>query len=65
MEYFDYDKIAREAGISEEDVSAIREAMRIEFPTDDMMWELHVLRACMAIRDGHLTAEQAAGRKAA
>lgn len=26
--------------------------MRREFPADEMMCELHVLRACMAIRDG-------------
>ena len=65
VEYFDYNKIAREAGISDEDLSAIRDAMRREFPTDDMMWELHILRACMAIRDGHLTVEQATKRKAA
>lgn len=65
MEYFDYEKISREAGISDEDLSAICEAMREEFPSDDMMWELHILRACMAIRDGRLTIEQATSREAA
>jgi len=24
-----------------------------------MMYELHVLRACMAVRDGHITLEEA------
>ena len=65
MSYFDYESTAREAGISENDLSAIREAMRADFPEDEMMWELHVLRACMAVRDGRLTIEQAVGRKAA
>ena len=65
MEYFDYKKVAREAGISDEDLSAICDVMRREFPTDDMMWELHILRACMAIRDGRLTIEKATSRRAA
>jgi len=59
MDYFDYETVAREAGISPQDLAAICESMRLEFPTDDMMWELHVLRACMAIRDGHLSVQQA------
>ena len=63
--YFDYESIARGVGISDADLAAISEAMREEFPTDDMMWELHILRACMAIRDGRLTVEQATSRKAA
>jgi hypothetical protein len=33
--------------------------VRIEFPTDDMLYELHVLRACMAIRDGYVSLEDA------
>ena len=27
--------------------------IRKDFPADDMMYELHVLRACMAVRDGY------------
>ena len=30
-----------------------------EFPKDNMMVELHVLRACLAIRDGHVSVEDA------
>ena len=65
MGYFDYESIARQAGISDHDLAAICEATRKEFPTDEMMWELHVLRACMAIKDGHLTVDEAINRKAA
>jgi hypothetical protein len=65
MGYFDYETIARQAGMSDEDLAAICETMRKEFPTDEMMWELHVLRACMAIRDGHLTVDDAVNRRAA
>ena len=65
MDYFDYERVAREAGLTEDQLAAVKEAVREEFPTDDMMWELHVLRACMAIRDGHATLEDVTGRPAA
>ena len=65
MHYFDYETLARESGISESDLEMIKEAMRAEFPTDDMMWELHVLRTCMAIRDGHATIKDVTDRRAA
>ena len=35
----------------------MRKLMKIlsaEFPKDTLMRELHVLRACMAVRDGHV-----------
>jgi len=31
--------------------------IRKDFPADDMMYELHVLRACMAVRDGYAKIE--------
>lgn len=65
MSYFDYETAAREAGLSEEQLTTVKEAMRREFPTDDMMWELHILRACLAIRDGHATFEDVTERRAA
>jgi len=65
MHYFDYETIARESGISESDLDIIKEAMRAEYPTDDMMWELHILRACTAIRDGHATVDDVINRRAA
>jgi len=58
MKQFDYEKAAAEAGISGEKLDEICRALRPEFPGDDMMYELHVLRACMAVRDGHVTLEQ-------
>jgi len=65
LDYFDYETAAREAGLGEEELAAVKEAVRQEFPTDDMMWELHVLRACLAIKDGHATLEDATRRLAA
>ena len=65
MRYFDYETIVREAHITPDDLTALCALIRREFPSDDMMYELHVLRACLAIRDGHLSVEQATAREAA
>ena len=65
MKYFDYEQTAREAGLSDERLDAIAQALRGEFPEDDMLWELHVLRACLAIRDGRVTFAEVMGRRAA
>ncbi len=65
MDYFDYESVAREAGLTDDQLAAVKEAVRQEFPNDDMMWELHVLRACTAIRDGHATVQDVTGRLAA
>ncbi len=54
MKYFDYEQTANEAGISELDLQSIIQAMCSEFPDDDMMRELHVLRVCIAVRDGRV-----------
>jgi hypothetical protein len=59
MHYFDYGKIAAEAKIPARKLARLRSMIRREFPRDEMMFELHMLRTCMAIRDGHVTIEQA------
>ena len=59
MKYFDYETVAREAKIPPEKRKRLVQLMREEFPNDPLMCELHVLRACMAIRDGHITMEDA------
>ena len=56
---FDYESVAREAGVSENELKGLMSAVRREFPRDDMMFELHVLRACMAVRDGRVTVAEA------
>ncbi len=65
MRYFDYELAAREAGISDDLLEAIKRNMRCEFPDDEMLWELHVLRACNVVRDGLVTLDEVLGRKAA
>jgi hypothetical protein len=58
MEYYDYERIARDAGISAGDLERLCRLIRREFPRDDMMYELHVMRACRVVRDGPYTLEQ-------
>jgi hypothetical protein len=59
MRYFDYGKVADEAGISPRKLTRLEVAVRREFPRDDMMFELHILRVCTAIRDGYVTIDEA------
>lgn len=62
MDYFDYENTAREAGITKDQLVQIVAVTKAEFPHDDMMFELHVLRICMAIRDGLATVVQVLGQ---
>ncbi len=57
MRYFNYKKVAREAGIPPDALADLCHGIREEFPTDDVMYELHVLRACMAVRDDYARVE--------
>ena len=59
MEYFNFENVAGEAGISPEKLREIQERTRREFPRDEMMYELHVLRTCMAVRDGYIKLDDA------
>ena len=59
MRYFNYEEIARKAGIPEPKLEKLRQAIREEFPRDDMMYELHLLRVCFAIQEGHISPDEA------
>jgi len=59
VHYFDCEKVAREAHIPPEKLDELGLVIRQDFPRDEMMYELHLLRACMAIREGVLTLEEA------
>lgn len=45
IEYFDYQKVARETKIPNNILKDIKREVKKEFPNDKMMYELHVLRA--------------------
>lgn len=59
MDYFDYQSVAKKAGIPPQKLDALCQIVRQEFPQDDMMFELHLLRACTAIQRGHTTIDEA------
>ena len=59
MRYFDYQSVAREAKIPDQKLRKLVELIGKEFPNDSMMAELHALRACQAIRDGHIQIDDA------
>jgi hypothetical protein len=65
MHYFDYESVARDAQIAPEKLEELRQVIRQDFPRDDLMYELRLLCACMAIRDGILILEEALQRQQA
>jgi hypothetical protein len=60
VECFEYQSVAEQAKMPPAELAEIAGSIRSEFPTDDMFYELHLLRVCMAIRDGHLSLADAA-----
>ena len=59
MRYFDYEEAGREAEIPADKIERLAELFRLEEPNDPMLAELHAMRACMAIKNGRLTLEEA------
>ncbi len=55
MSCFDYEQAAAEAGFSSEEVAQLSRVVRAEYPHDDMLYELHMVRACRAVREGVIT----------
>jgi uncharacterized protein (DUF488 family) len=45
IEYFDYQKVAKEMNVSDATLRKIEREVKAEFLKDKMMYELHVLRA--------------------
>lgn len=45
IEYFDYKQVARKMRIPDSVLKKIEREVKKEFPSDKMMYELHVLRA--------------------
>jgi hypothetical protein len=55
---FDYTTAADRAGISHEKLERLKTLVRAEFPDDEMMADLHILRAVLAVERGDVTLEQ-------
>ena len=56
--YFDYTSAARRTNLPDAQLQKLCEVVRRDFPDDDMMFELHVLRTVMAVESGRVTVEQ-------
>ena len=54
MQYYDYESVARQASLNPDEVDRLRRAVREDYPNDDMLFELHMLRACRAIAEGRV-----------
>lgn len=49
MMIFDTKRITKELGISQKEYEELEKTVRKEFPKDDMMFQLHLLRALKSI----------------
>lgn len=58
VEYFDYPTIAKRCKISTKIVKEIEKLERKEFPRDQMMFELHMLRILRSIEKGIVKPEE-------
>lgn len=56
--YFDYPAVARECQLTPDEVAALEAIERQEFPDDQMMFELHMLRLLEQIRTGRVKLEE-------
>ena len=57
MRYFDYQSVAREAIVPDTTLKEWLEYFRSEYPGDEMMVELRLLRACEAAKPSALGLE--------
>ncbi len=55
---FDYFNAAQRIGLTDVQLNQLCNQVRTEFPNDDMMFELHVLRAILAVESGRTTLDQ-------
>ena len=57
-EYFDYISVAKKCNISEDVLKKLEDIERKEFPRDQMMFELHMLRIIRSIDRGFVKPEE-------
>ena len=59
MGIFNLEEIKRESGLSASEIAQLEEQVRREFESDEMMFELHLLRTLKALKEGWVTLEEA------
>ena len=50
---FDIETAFKNSGLSAQEIEKIKREVRNEFPNDDMMYELHIIRILRAIKKGY------------
>lgn len=58
MNYFNYVELARKTRLEAETRDAFVQRLEQEFPGDEMLMELHVVRACLTVGDRLARAEE-------
>jgi hypothetical protein len=56
---FDYQKLARAAGVSAKKLEQLESVVRRDYGSDEMMVELRMLRTLRAVRDGAVSIDDA------
>lgn len=56
--FFDIEKAAKESGLSQEVLNQIKADVRQEFQHDEMMYELHILRAIETEKTKQFTSQE-------
>jgi len=59
MRTFNLEIIKMKSGLSTAELARLEEQIRREFEGDEMMFELHLIRAIKAIKEGWVTLEEA------
>ena len=59
MGIFDLERIRKESSLSSTELAQLEEEIRREFENDEMMFELHLMRAIRAIKEGWVALEGA------
>ncbi|SFM80163.1 hypothetical protein [Thermodesulforhabdus norvegica] len=55
---FNLEEVKRASGLSAGELTRLEEEIRREFEGDEMMFELHLIRAIRAIKEGWVTLEE-------
>ncbi len=59
MGMFNLEEIKRESGLSATELAWLEEQIKREFEGDEMMFELHLIRAIKIIKEGWVTLQEA------
>ena len=59
VSHFDYSTVAKSGGLTAEDVQRLEACIRKDYASDDMLFELRMLRTVRAIVDGGVTVDGA------